>query len=402
VASYAYKGVSLQGRATSGVVEAESPRAARARLREQGVLASDVREATAAASGATVGSSRRVRARDLSRALRQLSTLLSAGVPLVDAVGSVRNRRLPPALTTALGSVKADITAGESFERALRKHPSVFPPVYVGMVRAGEASGALDRVLAQIADHAEGSARLQAQFRSAMTYPIIMMLVGIGVVVFLLSYVVPQVTRVFLEAGQSLPLPTRMLMAAGRITADYGLLILFVVAAAALAIRQYSRTEDGARRVERTLFRLPYVGTVMRNVAMARFAHTMSTTLAGGMTLVDALEVSRGVTGSVLVSDALSEAAEAVSRGEQLAPSLARGDLFNPMVLDMIAVGERSGSIDAMMTKAAETLDEEVRVNVETMSSLLEPMMILAMAGVVLVVVLAVLLPVFEMNQLIR
>ena len=343
-----------------------------------------------------------MRARDLSRALRQLSTLLSAGVPLVDAVGSVRNRQLPPALAAALTAVQTDITAVESFERALRKHPSVFPLVYIGMVRAGEASGALDRVLAQIADHAEANARLQAQFRSAMTYPAVMMLVGTGIVVFLLSYVVPQVTRVFLEAGQTLPLPTRMLMAAGQILADYGLVLLAVAAAAALALRQYSQTEAGSRRVERILFRLPWLGTVMRNVAMARFAHTMSTTLAGGMTLVDALEVSRGVTGSALVSDALVEASAAVSRGEQLAPSLSRGDLFNPMVLDMIAVGEKSGAIDSMMTRAAETLDEEVRVNVETMSSLLEPLMILAMAGVVLVVVLAVLLPVFEMNQLIR
>ena len=235
-----------------------------------------------------------------------------------------------------------------------------------------------------------------------MTYPAIMMLVGTAIVVFLLSYVVPQVTRVFLEAGQKLPLPTRFLMAAGRLMANYGLLLFAVLAALALGLRTYARTEPGARRVEGLLFRTPWLGTVMRNVAMARFAHTMSTTLAGGMTLVDALEVSRGVTGSSLVSDALIEASEAVSRGEQLAPSLGRGDLFNPMVIDMIAVGERSGAIDTMMTKAAETLDEEVRVNVETMSSLIEPLMILAMAGVVLVVVLAVLLPVFEMNQLIR
>jgi general secretion pathway protein F len=402
VPSYVYKGLSLQGRATSGVVEADSPRAARARLREQGVLASDVRETSTSAGVRSLGGNRRVRARDLSRALRQLSTLLAAGVPLVDAVGSVRNRQLPPALAAALTAVRTDITAGESFERALRKHPSVFPLVYIGMVRAGEASGALDRVLAQIADHAEANARLQAQFRSAMTYPAVMMLVGTGIVVFLLSYVVPQVTRVFLEAGQTLPLPTRMLMAAGQILADYGLVLLAAAAGIALALRQYAQTEAGSRRVERILFRLPWLGTVLRNVAMARFAHTMSTTLSGGMTLVDALEVSRGVTGSALVSDALIEASAAVSRGEQLAPSLLRGDLFNPMVLDMIAVGERSGAIDSMMTRAAEALDEEVRVNVETMSSLLEPLMILAMAGVVLVVVLAVLLPVFEMNQLIR
>ncbi|TFH29792.1 MAG: hypothetical protein E4H00_06255 [Myxococcales bacterium] len=401
--TFAYKGVSRQGRPASGVIEAESIRAARARLRDQDVLASDIRESGSTGDRATRTVGRRnVKVRDLGRALRQLATLLAAGVPLVDAVTSVRSRKLPPPLTAALDAVKADLVAGESFERALRKHPAVFPPVYVGMVRAGEASGALDQVLVQIAEHAESSARLQAQFRSAMTYPAIMMLVGTGIVVFLLSCVVPQVTRVFLEAGQRLPLPTRAMMAAGRFTSDYGLLVLAFAGAGALAVRYYARTPLGARRVERVLYAAPWVGPVLKNVAMARFAHTMATTLAGGMTLVDALRVSRGVTGSDLVSDALSEAADAVSQGEALAPALSRAQLFNPMVVDMIAVGERSGAIDAMMVKAAEALDEEVRNNVDTMAGVLEPVMILVMAGVVLLVVLAVLLPVFEMNQMIR
>jgi len=401
--SYSYRGVSLKGRSATGTIEADSPRAARARLREQGVLASEI-HATAVATGAAsqLGRGRRVRVRDLGRALRQLATLLAAGVPLVDAVGSVGGRQLPPPLAAALAAVRADLTAGESFEQALKKHPSVFPPVYVGMVRAGEASGALDRVLVQIAEHAESSARLQAQFRAAMTYPVIMMLVGTGIVIFLLSYVVPQVTRVFLEAGQSLPLPTRILMAAGRFTSDYGLILFVLAGCGFFAVRYYARTVQGARRVERLLYAAPWLGPVLRNVAMARFGHTMGTTLSGGMTLVDALEVSRGVTGSALVSDALADAADAVSRGEPLASTLARDQLFNPMVVDMIAVGERSGSIDTMMVKAAQALDEEVRNNVETMAGVLEPMMILLMAGVVLLVVLAVLLPVFEMNQLIR
>lgn len=401
--SFAYKGVSRQGKPASGTIEAESARSARARLREQGVFASDLREAQPAnttALGAFGG--RKVRVRDLGRALRQLATLLAAGVPLVDAVGSIRARKLPAALGAALGAVKEDLVSGESFERALRKHPSVFPPVYVGMVRAGEASGALDRVLVQIAEHAESSAQLQSQFRSAMTYPVIMMLVGTGIVVFLLSYVVPQVTRVFLEAGQSLPLPTRALMAAGRFTSDYGLVLLAMLGAAALGLRYYAGTPSGARRVERILYAAPWVGPVLRNVAMARFAHTMATTLSGGMTLVDALGVCRGVTGSALVSDALADAADAVSRGDSLAPTLSRAGLFNPMIVDMIAVGERSGAIDTMMVKAAQALDEEVKNNVEVMAGVMEPMMILVMAGVVLLVVLAVLLPVFEMNQMIR
>jgi general secretion pathway protein F len=402
--SYAYKGVSTQGRSATGVIEADSPRSARQQLRDRGVLASDLREANPrATSGASLGMpGRRVSSRDLARVLRQLATMLAAGMPLVEAVSSLLNRNLKPTLTNAFGAIRADMIAGESFERAIGKHPTVFPPIYTGMIRAGEASGALDRVLLKIADHAESSAQLQAQFRAALTYPVVMALVGSGIVIFLLAYVVPQVTRVFLEAHQALPLPTRILMGAGAFIGEYGLILVLVAAVAALALRNYGKTENGARRLEKLAFSIPWLGSVLRNVTMGRFAHTMATMTSGGLPLIEALDISRDVTGSKLVSDTLQEARTAISEGDSLAANLGRSDLFNPMVVDMIAVGERSGELETMFAKSAAALDEEVKNNVETMASLLEPVMILAMAGVVLLVVLAVLLPVFEMNQLVR
>lgn len=403
---FAYKGVSSVGRSVAGTVEADSPRSARARLRERGIFASEVSESTAVvetvqgARSFMVG--RRVTPRDLSRMLRQLATLLSAGIPLVDSLGSLIGRGLRPTMSAALEAVRTDLIGGESLERAVAKHPNVFPEIYHGMIRAGEASGALDRVLVRIADHAQSNARLQGQLRAAMTYPTIMMLVGGGIVSFLLAYVVPQVTRVFAESGQKLPLPTRALMAAGNFAANYGLYVLLALSILALALRYYASTERGRRRAERVVLATPWLGGVVRNVAMARFAHTISTMMAGGMTLLAALDMSRGVTGSALVDDSLTAAGEAVRQGEQLAPNLQASGLFNPMVVDMIGVGERSGELERMLERAAEALDEEVRGNVETMAGLLEPIMILAMAGVVLFVVLAVLLPVFEMNQMVR
>lgn len=406
MAVFAYKGVSEVGRSVAGTVDADSPRAARARLRERGIFASEVNESTPAAAtghggrGPSLG--RRVSPRELSRTLRQLATLLSAGIPLVDALSSLLGRGLRPMMAAAIEAIRSDLVEGESLEQAVAKHPAVFPEIYHGMIRAGEASGALDRVLVRISDHAESNARLQGQLRAAMTYPTIMMLVGGGIVMFLLAYVVPQVTRVFVESGQKLPLPTRALMAAGTFAADYGLFVLLALSIAALALRYYAGTENGRRRVERVVLALPWFGGVVRNVAMARFAHTISTMMSGGMTLLSALDMSRGVTGSALVDDSLAAAGEAVRQGEQLAPNLAASGLFNSMVVDMIGVGERSGELDNMLERAAEALDEEVRSNVETMAGLLEPIMILAMAGVVLFVVLAVLLPVFEMNQMVR
>ncbi len=402
--SFAYRGVSTTGRSVSGVVEADSAKSARAQLREKGIFASEVRtgEAATAKHGPAFRFRRGVSVRELSRTLRQLATLLAAGMPLVDAIGSIAGRQGSPAMRSALAAVREEITAGTSFERAIAKQPGVFPGIYIGMIRAGETSGALESVLTRIADHAEASARLQAQFRSAMTYPTVMMLVGGGIVTFLLAYVVPQVTRVFTESGQTLPFPTRALMVLGSFIASYGLPVALSAAAALLGLRRYASTAAGGRRVERLLFAAPWLGTVLRNVTMARFAHSMATMLSGGMTLVDALEVSRSVTGSRLVADAIREAKESVSRGEPLAVTLHKSARFNPMVVDMIGVGEKSGDIEGMLRRAADALDEEVRFNVETMAGLLEPVMILAMAGVVLFVVLAIMLPVFEMNQLVR
>jgi general secretion pathway protein F len=405
VSSFAYKGVSAEGRSVSGVVEAESPRSARARLRERGIFAHDLREGSHARTAAAAGARllvRRVPVRELARTLRQLATLIGAGIPLVDAIASLRNRPLRARMAAALDAMRTDVTAGASFHAAAAKHPDVVPPIYTGMIRAGEASGALDRVLGRIADHAESTARLQGQLRSAMTYPLIMMLVGGGIVTFLLAYVVPQVTRVFVESKQALPLPTRALMGLGRFVASYGLWVLAFAAAAALAVRMYATTARGRRAYERVAFRVPWIGAVLRNVVMARFAHTLSTLLAGGLPLIEGLEISRGAAGSALVADAVDAARQAVSEGQSLGACLGRSPLFNPMVVDMIAVGERSGVLERMLGRAADALDEEVRGSVETMASVLEPAMILLMAGVVLFVVLAVLLPVFEMNQLVR
>jgi general secretion pathway protein F len=403
VSSFAYKGVSVEGRSVSGVVEAESPRSARARLRERGIFASELREgARTRNSGGMHMLRRRVSVRDLSRTLRQLSVLLSAGIPLVEAITSLRNRPMRPRLAAALDAMRSDVTAGASFHAAAVKHPDVVPSIYAGMIRAGEASGALDRVLGRIADHAESTARLQGQLRSAMTYPVIMMLVGGGIVTFLLAYVVPQVTRVFVDSKQVLPLPTRLLMGLGRFVAGYGLYLMALVATAVLATRTYATTARGRRAYEHVAFRVPWIGTVLRNVVMARFAHTLSTLLSGGLPLIEGLEISRGATGSALVEDELARASQAVSEGQSLAGSLGAGPLFHPMVVDMIAVGERSGDLEHMLGRAADALDEEVRASVEVMAGVLEPAMILLMAGVVLFVVLAVLLPVFEMNQLVR
>lgn len=399
--SFRYSGVNSAGRSVSGFVEADSPRAARARLREQEVFASSLAEARA--EGALPRTIRRgVRAGDLARTMRQLATLLRAGVPLAEAVDTLKRRRSGTALDEALEGVRARIREGASLAAAMTEHPRAFPSIYTGMVEAGEASGALDVVLDRIADHAEGQARLRARAFGALLYPAVMAVVGTTIVLFLLAYVVPQVTRVFAEAKQTLPLPTRLLMAAGDLLAAYGIALLVLVLGAAAVLARLLARDEVRRRFEGILFRLPVIGAVVRDIAVARFAQTLATMVAGGLPLVEALRIAAASCGSLLVGDALRRAERAVFEGGSLATELGRSPLFDPVVVDMIAVGERSGDLEGMLAHASAAVEDQTRQRVDTMATLLEPAMIVAMAGVVLFVVLAIMLPVFEMNRLVH
>lgn len=399
--SFRYSGVSAAGRSVGGFVEADSPRAARARLRERDIFASSVDEVKSGGQGPRT-LRRGVSAAQLGQALRQLATLLRAGVPLDEAVDALRRRRGGAAFGEALEAVRSRIREGSTLAAAMAEHPSVFPSIYTGMVEAGEASGSLDAVLDRIAEHAEGQARLRARALSAMLYPAIMSVVGGAIVLFLLAYVVPQVTRVFAEAKQTLPLPTRILMGAGDLLASYGLLLLPAGALAAFALKRAMANPDARRRLEALLYRVPVVGSVSRDVAVARFAQTLATMVAGGLPLIESLRVARISCGSLLLGDTVAKAETAVFEGGSLASCLGTSALFDPVVVDMIAVGERSGDLEGMLGHAAGAVEEQVRVRVDRMATLLEPVMTVVMAAVVLFVVLAIMLPVFEMNRLVH
>lgn len=400
--SFRYSGVSGSGRSTSGFVEADSPRTARARLRERNVFATAVTEIKAESAAPRWSLRRGVSTAELAQALRQLATLLRAGVPLDEAVDALRKRRGGAALGEALEAIRSRIREGASLAAAMADHPSVFPSIYIGMVEAGEASGSLDAVLERMSEHAESQARLRQRAMSAMTYPAIMSLVGGAIVLFLLAYVVPQVSRVFAEAKQTLPLPTRILMGSSELLAHYGLLLFPLGIVALLALRRALAEPASRIRLESLFYRVPVVGTVARDVAVARFAQTLATMVAGGLPLVESLRVARAACGSAVLSETLAAAETSVYEGGSLANCLASSPLFDPVVVDMIAVGERSGDLEGMLAHAARAIEEQVRLRVDRMATLLEPLMIVAMAAVVIFVVLAIMLPVLDMNRLVH
>ncbi len=403
---YAYRGLDTGGRAVGGVVDAESPRGARQKLRRTGVFPIDLneerRDAPRTARALTLTRADRVPAGELAAITRQFSTLVAAGLPLVEALGALTEQAERPALSRVLAQVRQQVTEGTSLADALAEHPRIFASLYINMVRAGEASGALHVVLARLADYTENQARLLGKVRSALTYPAIMLLLSAMILFFLLSYVVPKVTRIFQETHQQLPLPTRFLLGLSDFVASWWWAILLLSAAVAAAVARWSRTAAGRERIDRWTLTVPYFGGLMRKLAVARFARTLSTLLASGIGLLPALDIVKSIVSNSVLTRAIEQARDAIREGQSIAPPLRESGLFPPLVVHMVAVGERSGQLESMLGKAADAYDDEVENAVVALTTILEPIIIVFMGGVVLFIVLAILLPIFELNRIVK
>jgi len=408
---YAYKGLNPQGRAITGIVDADSPKGARIKLRRDGVFPTDLTEQQRQAKTATtaVGASvslawftERISPQDLALVTRQLATLVGAGLPLVDCLSALIEQVENARIKRTLSQIREQVTEGVSLANALQAHPRVFTDLYVNMVRAGEASGGLDVVLLRLADYTESYAALRDKVRSALTYPVLMGLVGTAILMFLLSYVVPKVTKIFAENQAALPLMTTILLAVSGFLQEYWWAVVMLIGSVVLAVRVSIRTPAGRMRFDRAVLGLPYVGKLLKKVALARFARTLSTLLESGIGLLQSLEIVKNVVSNTVLAKAIDDARSSIREGQSIAPPLKKSGLFPSMLLHMIAVGEKSGELEQMLAKAAEAYDREVESSVSAVTSILEPVMIIMGGGVVLFIVMAILLPIFEMNQLVR
>ncbi len=404
---FAYRGLDSSGRETSGIVEAESPRNARLKLRRTGVFPTALREEQSSrghpqllAGLARLGD--RVASNELAMATRQLATLVGAGLPLAEALAALTEQTERESLRRTLAQIRQQIIEGHAFAEALAQHPRIFSPLYVNMVRAGEASGALDVVLERLAEHTEKQARLIAKVRSALTYPAIMLVLGSGILFFLVSYVVPKVTRIFQETQQQLPWLTRALIAVSGVAARWWWLLLLLLAAGAAGAQRYAGTPAGRERLDAWTLRAPYFGRLTQKLAIARFARTLSTLLASGVGLLTALDIVKNIVNNAILARAIEQARDAIREGRSIAPPLRESGLFPPLVVHMIAVGEQSGQLESMLGKAADAYDGEVENAVTGLTTILEPVMIVFMGLVVLFIVLAILMPIFELNRVVR
>jgi general secretion pathway protein F len=404
---FAYRGLTSAGRSVQGVVDADSAKSARVRLRRDGIFPTEVaEERTAAPGGGAAGFSLRRGPRmspaDLALVSRQLSTLLGAGVPVVEALAAVGEQSDRPVVTQVLSHVRDQVTQGTPLADALGEYPATFPDLYVGMVRAGEAAGALDLVLERLATYTEAQTRLNAKLRNALAYPILMTVVSTGIIGFLLGFVVPRVTRIFADQKQTLPFLTRLLLGVSDTIASSWWLIALALAGGIAWLLAARRRPAWRLWADRKLLTLPLIGPILTRIAVARFARTLATLLGNGIPLLSALEVASGVAGNSALAAAIDDARSAIREGQSIAAPLRQSGLVPPLVTHMIAVGERSGELEAMLGKVADGYEQEVESTLGTLTAILEPITIVVMGGIVLFIVLAILLPIFEINALVR
>lgn len=406
---YAYKGLNAAGRAVGGIIDADNAKGARLKLRRSGVFPTEVAEQAQQISAAARAGSlslqsyfERVRPQDLALMTRQLATLVGAGLPLVECLEALIEQVDSPRQKRILSQVREHVVEGGTLADALNAHPRVFNELYVNMVRAGEASGALDIVLLRLADYTERSAQLRGKVRAALTYPTFMSVFSVLILFFLLSYVVPKVTRIFAETKQSLPAATVVLLKVSAVAQKYWWVVLLLVVCGVIAVRVSVRTPSGRLRLDRLKLRLPYAGKLIKKVALARFARTLSTLLEGGIPLLQSLDIVKNVVTNTVLRNAIEDGRNSIREGHSIAEPLRKSGQFPPLLVHMIAVGERSGELESMLARAADTYDSEVEASVSALSSIMEPLIIVFMGVIVLFIVLAILLPIFQLNDLVK
>lgn len=401
MAVFEYEALGQNGKAVKGVIDADTPAAARRKLRDQQLYPTRVQESftKAEAEGGDGAARGRISHRDIALMTRQMAVLLEAGMPIVEALGALLNQTPSARLTKIIYDVRSKVNEGSTLADALAEHPRVFPELYSNMVRVGEASGALEPVLVRLADIQEREVRLKKKVISTLMYPLFMALFGVAIVTFLMLVIVPRMTELFQRQGRDLPAITEALIA----TTDfvYGRWWVIVLAGIGLLAlwRAWVARPEGRRQWDRLKLRTPLAGTLYLNMISARFARTLGTMLESGLTLMKALDVVKTVVGNRVVEDALDDVKTGVRRGRDLSLPLKETGVFPPMLIHMVELGQRSGELDAMLQKIAATYDEDVEMTVDTLVGLLEPIIIIVMGLFVGFLVLAILLPILDMSR---
>ena len=403
---YEYRALTVAGQARKGIIDADTARQARETLRGDKVHVTEMWEVKdtkvrAPAKGVVKKGisfkvprlQGRIKTRDLATFTRQFSTLLKSGIQLADALKALVEQCADRNMEQVLRVVKEEITSGNNLAEALAKHPRYFSDLYVNMVRAGEASGNLDVVLTRIADYLQKQASLKSKVVSALTYPCIMMSVGLLVVIFLMSYVVPQITQVLLERNQALPLPTEILVSISTFMKSFWWVLLIGLVGLFFLLKAILATDAARLRFDTFLLRAPIIGQLFSKQAISRFTMTFSTLLKSGLPALDALKIVSLVVNNARLTQVINDIHTRIVEGADIATPIKKSKVFPPMIGYMVSVGEQSGQLEEVLDRISESYEEELEHAIQRLTSLIEPIIIIILAGVVLFIISAVLLP---------
>ncbi|WP_287371421.1 type II secretion system F family protein [Oceanithermus sp.] len=395
---YHYRAKDRQGRSIAATIEADDIRTAAKILREKGYFISELKEPGKGlqAEIKIPGLERGPGLKDVAIFSRQLATMLSAGLPIVQAIAILERQTENKAFQKLLKEIRTDVEGGSSFSDALTKH-KVFSRLYVNLVRAGETSGTLDGVLDRLATFLEKDLELRGKIKSAMTYPVIVLVFALLVTYFLLTGIVPQFAQILTDLGSELPLLTRFLIAVSDILRSGTLYLIVVAVIVGFAYRAYYRTERGRRVIDRIKLRMPVFGNLNKKSALARFSRTFGLLVSSGVNVIEAMDITRGTAGNAIIEDILEETKEAIQVGEPIHSTLLRyPQVFPPMVASMIAIGEETGALDTMLQKIADFYEREVDEAVASLTAAIEPIMIIFLGGIVGTIVAGMFLPLFQ------
>lgn len=395
---FKYKAINNQGNTVDGTVDAESVKTANDKLKRDGFYPSSIDEVQKE-EGGKFSLFKGVSTAELAISTRQFSTLISAGLPLEASLSTLSEQTEDKKLSQVLSQVREKVSEGGSLANSLKDHKNVFSDIYTSIVGAGEASGNLDVVLLRLADFLEKQASLRSKVRSAFVYPIFMFIIGSGVLAFMMTFVIPRITKIFEESKKALPYSTVILINTSNFITEYYYLIFIFLVGLAYILLRYIKTDKGKEQKDRLSLKIPIFGKINRMVILARVTRTLGTLLSSGIPLLDALRIGGEVSGNQVYINSLQNVSENVKEGTSLARPLEQSGVFPPMMTRMIAVGEQTGELEEMLNKVADSYDQQVETTLSALTSLLEPIMIVVMGGIVGFIVFAILLPIFDITS---
>jgi len=404
---YDYTALDEKGKSASGIIDAESTHAARQKLRSNRIYPISIQEmektetSDEQKSVFPTGLLKRISSSEIAMMTRQLATLIGAGFTLVTAIDTLIPQTKSKALQKVLSQLKDAIVEGKSFFEALSGYPDIFSPIYINMVHAGETSGTMEIVMERLADITEKQQELRKRIQSAMAYPVFMSVLGVVVLFVLLAYIVPNIVTIFSEMNQVLPAPTRLLILISDLSQSYWWALLLLIAGGLYGFRTARKAPAARRFLDQMILRLPGIGLLSRKLSVVQLTRTLGSLLENSVSMLVSLDIVKNVAGNTIIAEAIASAADKVEKGQALYSALSEQQVFPALTIQMIQVGEQSGELEAMLKKVADVYEGEVESTIMNITSLLQPVMLLLMGVVVAFIIMAILVPIFEMNQLV-